>query len=196
MKKSLVVIFTVLFLDQASKIWVKTSMTLYEEIPVFGDWFVLHFIENPGMAFGMQFGGDWGKLILSLFRIVAITGIGYYLHTLIKQKAKTGLIISISLILTGALGNIVDSAVYGLMFNESTYHTVATLFPEGGGYTGFLKGKVVDMLYFPLFEGQYPSWLFGGKKFIFFSPVFNIADSAITIGVSMIILFQRKFFKN
>ncbi len=197
MKKATFIIFLVLIVDQVSKIWIKTHLTLGEEIPVIGNWFILHFTENEGMAFGMRFGGSFGKLILSIFRIIAVAGIGWYLVHLIKQGAKTGLIICISLIFAGALGNIIDSAFYGMLFNESRFHEVATIFPADGGYGSFLHGKVVDMLYFPLIKGIYPSWIpvWGGSQFIFFRPVFNIADSAITVGVISLILFQRKFFK-
>ena len=173
-------------------------MTLGQEFSVFGDWFIIHFTENEGMAFGMKFGGDWGKLILSIFRIIAIIGIGWYLVRLVKQSASSGLIICLSLIFAGALGNIIDSAFYGLIFNESKFHELAVMYPPEGGYAGFLHGKVVDMLYFPLFSGTYPSWVpfLGGSNFIFFRPVFNIADSSITIGVLTLVLFQKSFFKS
>ena len=197
MKKAAFIILLVLIVDQVLKIWIKTQMTLGEEIPIIGNWFIIHFTENEGMAFGMRFGGSFGKLILSIFRIFAVAGIGWYLVHLIKQGAKTGLIISITLIFAGALGNIIDSAFYGMIFSESKFHEVATLFPLDGGYGSFLHGKVVDMLYFPLIKGNYPSWIpvWGGSHFIFFRPVFNIADSSITVGVFSLILFQRKFFK-
>lgn len=172
-------------------------MTLGEEIHVLGDWFILHFTENEGMAFGMSFGGDTGKLLLSIFRIIAIIIIGSYIIRISRKKANTGLIISLSLIFAGALGNIIDSAFYGILFSKSSFHEVALLFPSEGGYNNFLYGKVVDMLYFPLIKGYYPSWIpfWGGNDFIFFRPVFNIADSSITIGVLILILFQKKFFK-
>ncbi len=196
MKKSLLIIFLILVLDQALKFWIKLHMTIGQEFHVLDDWFILHFTENEGMAFGMHFGGSFGKLLLSLFRIGAIIAIGWYLVHLIKRKAPAGLIISISMIMAGAIGNILDSAFYGLIFSRSTFHNVAVLFPEGGGYGAFLHGKVVDMLYFPIVQGYYPNWVpfWGGTDFIFFRPVFNIADSSITIGVFLLILFQRRFF--
>lgn len=190
----LITIFAVLFLDQALKIWVKTNMEISEEIAVFGDWFILHFTENNGMAFGLELPSQYGKLALSLFRVIAISAIGYYLFSLPKKGASTGLMVCASLIFAGAIGNIIDSAFYGLIFNDS-YYQVATFLPEEGGYAGFLFGRVVDMLYFPLWEGYLPEWL-GGDYFIFFRPVFNIADSAITIGVISILLFHRGFFKD
>jgi len=172
------------------------NMTIGQEFHIFDNWFIIHFTENEGMAFGLSFGGEFGKLALSLFRIIAIVAIGWYLNDLIKKKAGTGVVLSISLILAGAIGNILDSAFYGMIFSFSSFHTVAQLFPEAGGYGAFLHGKVVDMLYFPLIEGHYPNWIpfWGGSDFIFFRPVFNIADSSITVGVFLLIIFQRKFF--
>ncbi len=192
-----ILIILFLVLDQAVKIWIKTTMTLDEVITVFPNWFFIRFIENPGAAFGFELGGDYGKLILSLFRIVAVGVLIWYIGRLIRKKAPVGVTVGFSMILAGALGNILDSAFYGLIFSESTYTTVATLFPAEGGYAGFLHGKVVDMLYFPLFSGTYPSWFpgIGGDRFTFFSPIFNIADSYITCGVIYMLLFQYKFFK-
>lgn len=148
------------------------------------------------MAFGMQLGGDYGKLLLSLFRIVAIVLIGVWLYRCIKKGSPMLLIVCIAMIMAGAIGNMIDSAFYGLIFNESTYMQKAVIFPEGGGYASFLHGRVVDMLYFPVVETQYPSWFpfVGGDDFVFFRPVFNIADSAITTGVLMLIVFQKRVF--
>jgi len=173
-------------------------MQLGDEIFVFGsNWFIIHFTENEGMAFGMKFGGGYGKLILSLFRIFAVAGIGWYLLKLIKENTDKLYIICMSLIFAGAVGNIIDSAFYGLVFNES-YFNIAQFMPAEGGYGSFLHGKVVDMFYFPVLQGHYPSWLpfWGGDEFIFFRPVFNIADSSISVGVALLIIFQKRFFKN
>jgi len=195
--KSLVLITGILIVDQVSKYFVKTGMTLGEEIRVFGNWFIIHFIENNGMAFGMEMGGESGKIILSLFRLVAIAAITWYLVKLIRGKAPNGLIMAISLVLAGAIGNMIDSAFYGLIFSESTPFETAVLFPEGGGYSSFLHGKVVDMLYFPVIRGVYPEWFpfWGGESFIFFRPVFNLSDACITTGVLMILVFQKRYFK-
>lgn len=171
-------------------------MYLGEEFPVIGKWFLIHFVENNGMAFGFEFAGEYGKMFLSIFRIVAITGIGWFLLKLTKREdIPMGFIACISLIFAGAMGNIIDSAFYGLIFNES-YGQVAQLFPEGGGYASFLHGKVVDMFYFPLISGHYPSWLpmLGGREFLFFRPVFNLADSAITVGIFSIVIFYWRLF--
>jgi len=175
-------------------------MTLGEEIPVIGNWFNLYFTENNGMAFGLQFGGEFGKLSLSIFRILAIIAIAVYLIFLIKKKRNTGLIISISLIFAGALGNIIDSSFYGVIFTQSTYHTLGTFTAEGQSYASLLHGRVVDMLYFPIIDfvqadgpSWLPSWAYGyDGHFIFFRPIFNIADSSITIGVAYLLLFERK----
>ena len=201
MKKALIVIFLILLLDQVLKIYIKLTMTLGEEIPMIGNWFKLYFTENYGMAFGMEFGGEWGKLALSIFRILAIVAIGIYLYMLTrKNKKHTGLIISISMILAGAIGNIIDSAFYGMLFTQSSYHTVAEFAASGEGYAGFLHGRVVDMFYFPVIsiaQTDLPAWIpdfiFGyDNRFVFFRPIFNIADSSITIGVFWLILFERK----
>ncbi len=194
MKKSFIIIAAVLLIDQIVKLYVKTHFYLGEEVRVF-DWWRIHFTENNGMAFGLEFGGIWGKLALSIFRIGAVIGIGYYLKSLIDKKVGTAVVVAFSLIMAGALGNIIDSAFYGLLFSES-YGEVAQLLPEGGGYAGFLQGRVVDMLYFPLFKGYLPDWIpfWGGDYFVFFRPVFNIADMAISTGVGLLILFQKQAF--
>ncbi len=194
--KSLAIIFLILIADQILKFWIKTTLSLGDEIVVFKDWFILHFVENNGMAFGFEFAGEYGKMFLSVFRILAVVAIGWYLSKLYKQKEiPFGFVASISLILAGAVGNIIDSLFYGMIFNHS-YGQVATLFPDGGGYAGLLHGRVVDMLYFPLLSGQYPRWfpIIGGNEFLFFRPVFNIADSSITVGIFSILIFYRKYF--
>ena len=194
--KSLIIIFLILIADQILKVWVKTTMSLGDEFVVFKDWFILHFVENNGMAFGFEFAGEYGKMALSIFRILAVVAIGWYLFKLAKQKEiPFGFIVSISLIFAGAIGNIIDSLFYGLIFQDS-YGQVSQIFPDGGGYAGFLHGKVVDMFYFPLINGRYPEWLpvVGGNQFIFFRPVFNIADSSITVGIFSILIFYRKYF--
>ena len=194
--KSLGIIFLVLFADQLLKIWIKTHLSLGDEIVIAKNWFILHFVENNGMAFGFEFAGEYGKMFLSIFRILAVVAIGWYLFRLVKQKdVPFGFIASISLIFAGAIGNIIDSMFYGIIFTHS-FGQVSTLFPEGGGYAGFLHGKVVDMLYFPLIQGQYPNWVpvVGGTEFIFFRPVFNIADSSITVGIFSILIFYRRYF--
>lgn len=195
--KSILIILAILIIDQLLKIWIKTTMILGQEINVFGNWFILHFTENDGMAFGINFPGNSGKIILSLFRIAAIIGIAIFLRHLIINKANPGFIFSVALIFAGAIGNIIDSAFYGLIFDHSWGH-VAEMFPEDGGYAPFLYGKVVDMLYFPIIRGDWPQWfpIWGGREFIFFRPVFNIADSSITIGVFIILFFQKRFFKS
>lgn len=195
MKRPLLIIFLVLLFDQGLKIWIKTHLFLGEEIRVLGNWFIIHFTENNGMAFGMELDGEYGKLFLSLFRIVAVGAIGWYLFDITKKNGHPGLITSIALIFAGAIGNILDSVFYGVLFNDSSYQ-VATLFPQEGGYAGWLHGKVVDMLYFPIIEGHFPSWfpIWATEEFIFFRPVFNVADSSITVGVFLIILFQKKFW--
>jgi signal peptidase II len=201
LKKTFFITLIILVLDQWLKIWIKLNFTLGEEVPVLGNWFKLYFTENNGMAFGLEFAGHWGKLFLSVFRIVAVFGIVVYIFFLTRNGKHKGLEFSASLILAGALGNIIDSAFYGMIFTQSTYHSVATFATgELQGYASFLHGKVVDMLYFPLIDiarSQAPAWmpgfLFGpDDHFIFFRPIFNIADSSITVGVAWLLLFERK----
>jgi signal peptidase II len=198
LKKSLLIIFLVLLFDQILKIWVKTHMCLGQEYHVFGNWSIIHFTENNGMAFGMEFAGNYGKLFLTVFRMLASVVLGWYLFKLTQKKdVPLGLIICFSLIFAGAVGNIIDSAFYGLIFNDSMFQ-VTNIFPSGGGYAGFLHGKVVDMLYFPILHGHFPQWLpfWGGEDFEFFRPVFNLSDSSITVGVLSLIIFQRKFYNS
>ena len=194
-KKSILLILLILFVDQVIKIWIKTHMMMGEEIHIFGNYGMIHFTENNGMAFGMELGGNWGKLFLSVFRLAAVGAIGYYMWYLIKNKAHQGLVLCIAAILAGALGNIIDSVFYGVIFSDS-YYQIATLFPANGGYAGWLQGRVVDMFYFPILQGHYPQWVpsVGGDQFIFFRPVFNTADSAISVGVAIILLYQKRFF--
>lgn len=196
LKKAILLIVVLLGLDQFFKIWIKTHMMLGEGFSVFGDWFLIYFIENNGMAFGVELAGEWGKITLSLFRIAAVCGIAWYLYKLVKSQAPRGVIFAISLIFAGAMGNIIDSAFYGIIFSESSYRQVAEFMPESGGYSSFLHGKVVDMLYFPLIKANLPTWVpfWGGQDFIFFRPVFNLADSYISIGVFFILLFHRNYF--
>lgn len=190
-------VILLLLIDQVIKFIVKLNMTIGESIPVFGKWCQIYFIENKGMAFGMQFGGDLGKLALSLFRIVFIGFIIYYINQLLRdRRTPTGILVAATLILAGAIGNVLDSLFYGVIFSASNYTTVAELFPEGGGYASMLHGKVVDMFYFPIIDTTLPDWLpiWGGKDFIFFSPIFNFADSCISVAVIYVLLFQRKYF--
>ena len=196
-KKSIFLIFLILILDQALKIWVKTHMQIGDEIHLFGKYGMLHFIENNGMAFGMEMGGKKGKIILSIFRIIAISGISWFLTTLYRKKSNLGLILAVSAILAGAIGNLIDSAFYGMIFSES-FSQPAILFPPGGGYSSFLQGRVVDMFYFPVINTHWPMWspFRPGESFIFFRPVFNVSDSAITCGVFAILIFQKKMFRN
>lgn len=195
-RKSILIIGLILLADQTLKVLVKTNMTLYQQIPFLGNWGILHFVENNGMAFGLSLPGSLGKILLTSFRIVAVVGIGYYLRHLIRLKAHTGLIISLAMVMAGALGNIIDSVFYGMLFTSSTPMQAATMFPEGGGYAPLLHGKVVDMFYFPIIKGNYPDWFRGGSSFVFFRPVFNIADSSISVAVLVILLNQKRFFRH
>lgn len=196
MRMPVAIVLLILLADQVLKIWVKTHMQIGESIPMLGDWFKIYFVENEGMAFGMAFGGKVGKIILTLFRIVASVGITWAIFYLVQNKARKLTIISVSLILAGALGNIIDSCFYGLIFNDS-YYQVAEFMPESGGYAPFFQGRVVDMFYFPIIDTILPNWLplVGGKHFTFFDAIFNIADCAITIGVALLLIDQIAFEK-
>ena len=189
-RMAVLVVLAVLLIDQMIKIWVKTSMTLHESIHV-TDWFYITFIENNGMAFGMQLGS---KIILSLFRVIAISALGYYIWLEVKRQAKTGYIVCLSFVLAGAAGNLIDCMFYGLMFNASSPYYLSYFVPFGTGYAPFLLGKVVDMFYFPLIETEWPTWVpfVGGEHFVFFSPVFNFADSCISVSVVWLLLFYRQ----
>ncbi|GCD77777.1 lipoprotein signal peptidase [Thermaurantimonas aggregans] len=195
MKKNLLIVGLVILADQVLKIWIKLNLSLGQEIKI-ADWFILHFTENPGMAFGIEWGGNFGKYLLTIFRIIAVIWIFTWLVKLTRQKAHLTAQVSISLVLAGALGNLIDSLFYGIIFSDS-YHQVAHFLPEQGGYAAFMLGHVVDMFYFPLFTVHLPEWLplWGGESFIFFQPVFNIADASITIGVIFMILFQKHLFQ-
>lgn len=188
------ILVSVLLIDQILKIWVKTHMYLRESIFV-ADWFQIFFVENNGMAFGMEV---IGKLFLTSFRLIAVTLIGYYLYRIVQSKLKIGYIICITLILAGAIGNIIDSVFYGVIFNDSTPTQIATLFPDGGGYASWFYGKVVDMFYFPIIDTYWPSWMpfVGGNHFIFFSPIFNFADAAVSCGVIAVLLFYTRYFND
>lgn len=190
-------ILAVLLVDQVSKFYIKTHFEYNEEVLIFGqEWARLHFVENEGMAFGITFDWAYGKLLLSLFRILMVGGLIFWIRALIVAKMPNGFILSVGLITAGALGNIIDSAFYGMIFSASPYHGgLAELVPFGQGYGTFLHGKVVDMLYFPIHYFEMPEWL-GGGNYLFFSPIFNVADAAITTGVLSILLFQRRFFKD
>ena len=188
----------ILVADQALKIYIKTHYALQEEHEVIGRFFRLHFVENAGMAWGWKFGGDFGKIVLTLFRLIAVILGVFYLRRIIHKKYHKGFIICAALIFAGAAGNLIDSMFYGLIFENSDYYVrnVAVMFPPHGGYAGFLHGRVVDMLYFPIIQTHFPSWfpVWGGQDFEFFSPVFNLADASISVGVIAILLWQKKFF--
>lgn len=203
MKKAFFVIFLVLFVDQFSKIYVKTHFAMDEYIHILGlDWARIHFTENKGAAWGTQLNDfltflseSQAKIILTLFRIIAISGIGYWLFTSIKQKASKILIVAVAMIFAGAIGNIIDSVFYGILFEESSRltHNIAGFAPNGNGYSSLFHGRVVDMLYFPMWSGTLPDWIpfFGGKYFTFFNAIFNVADFAISVGVGLLIVFNK-----
>lgn len=194
LKKSIWIIIIILIIDQISKIYIKTNFKLHESVEVFS-WFHILFIENEGMAWGAKIPGSYGKIILTLFRLVAIVGIGWWLLNSFRKKEPKILLVAISLIFAGALGNIIDSVFYGVLFNDS-YGQIASFLPEDGGYAPLLKGKVVDMLYFPIYDDILPSWIpiWGGERFVFFQPVFNIADTAISTGFGILLVFHKKAF--
>ncbi|NBL65461.1 lipoprotein signal peptidase [Flavobacterium sp. NST-5] len=194
LKKAYIIVFLILIVDQISKIYIKTNFQLGEAVHVAGNWFQIYFTENEGMAWGTKIPGDYGKLILTLFRIFAVFGIGWWLWDAVKKNSSRYLIIAISLILAGAFGNILDSVFYGVIFDHSN-NQVATLFSDQP-YGTWFHGKVVDMFYFPIWEGNLPSWLpfWGGQYFTFFNAIFNVADVAISTGVGILIVFNRKAF--
>jgi len=195
LKKVISTALVLIILDQVLKTWIKTHMFLGQEFKVF-DWFIIHFTENNGMAFGIEFGGQIGKNLLTIFRIIVVSfGIGY-VFKLTKEKLPRGALLSLGLIIGGAIGNIIDSLFYGVIFNDS-YLKIASFMPDEGGYSRLLEGKVVDMFYFPIINTHFPSWapLVADQHFIFFRPVFNIADAGISVGIFTLIIFYRKLFK-
>ena len=197
LRSAVLIILLIIIADQALKIWIKTTYPFGHITNVLGlPWFKLYFIENEGMAWGWKFGGEWGKALLTLFRLAAVIFGTWYLGRIVKQNYSKGFIVCASLIYAGALGNLIDSMFYGMIFESSTYSYVAKMFPKEG-YAGFLYGHVVDMLYFPIIHSTYPDWipLIGGKEFEFFSPIFNIADASISVGVIVLLIFQKRFFK-
>lgn len=206
-KKSVLIVALILIVDQILKIIVKTNMSYGQSVHVLGDWFLIRFIENPGMAFGIDIPGRFGKILLTLFRIVAVIAIIWYMRKLLRENARTGLIVCLSFILAGAMGNIIDSAFYGFLFDKGTVYNEqirqwitysGTAKMDFSGYAGFLRGCVVDMLYFPIFETTIPDWFpfMGGEHFVFFRPIFNIADSSISVGVALILIFQKRLFRS
>lgn len=197
LRNTILIVALIIIADQALKVWIKTSFPFGHIKDVMGiSWFKLYFIENKGMAWGWEFGGEWGKMLLTLFRLGAVIFGTWYLFKIVKQKYNKGFIICAALIYAGALGNLIDSMFFGLIFEETTYSHVAKMLPAEG-YAGFLHGRVVDMLYFPIIKTTYPSWFpfVGGDEFEFFSPIFNIADASISVGVITLFVFQKRFFK-
>jgi signal peptidase II len=197
LRSAAALILLILFIDQALKIWIKTNFSYGLVTNVGGlKWFQIYFIENEGMAWGLKLGGDSGKLLLTVFRLAAVIFGTWYLGRIVKQRYTKGFIICACLIYAGALGNLLDSIFYGLIFSSSDYNTVATMFPAQG-YAGLFHGKVVDMLYFPIVKSTYPEWIpfLGGKKFEFFSPIFNVADASISIGVITLLVFQKRYIR-
>jgi signal peptidase II len=196
LRKVVLIIALIIIADQALKIWIKTHYSFGNTGVTGLNWFQLYFIENKGMAWGWEFGGDWGKMTLTLFRLAAVIFGTWYLTRIVKQKYTRGFIVCAALIYAGALGNLIDSMFYGMIFEESSYSYVAKIFPHDG-YAGFLHGRVVDMLYFPIIDTKFPSWVpvVGGNDFEFFSPIFNIADASISCGVITLLVFQKRFFK-
>lgn len=189
----------ILIIDQASKIYIKTNFYYHEMVPIFGlDWAYLHFVENNGAAFGLSLGGEWGKLALTTFRIITVSVLAYFINMLMKRNENTGMIMALSLVFAGAIGNIIDSVFYGVIFSESGYTPagVAQFMPPDGGYSSLFHGKVVDMLYFPMIDTHWPEWVpvLGGDSFQFFRPVFNVADSSIFVGMVILLIFYRDFF--
>jgi signal peptidase II len=198
LRSAVFIILAVILADQALKIWIKTTYPFGHVMDLGGlQWAKLYFIENEGMAWGWKFGGEWGKMLLTIFRLVAVIFGTWYLAKIVKERYTRGFIICASLIYAGALGNLIDSIFYGLVFSETDYNTVATMFPDKG-YAGLLHGKVVDMLYFPMIRSTYPNWVpfIGGSEFEFFSPIFNIADASISVGVITLLLFQKRFLRH
>ncbi len=202
LRLSLILTFIILVLDQSLKIWVKTNMSLNESFSLFGNWGFINYIENPGMAFGYKFGGEVGKILLTLFRIAAVVVISIYIIKLSKRATSNGFIVCLSLVFAGAIGNILDSTFYGLMFDSGTHYNAALgVWQEYSGvsqlnfegYAPIFKGCVVDMFYFPMINGNFPDWfpIWGGERFTFFKPIFNVADSAITVGVAIILIFYK-----